>query len=366
LIGNEDCGQMSAWFILSSMGFYQVAPSIPRYDIGTPLFKEAKIHLENGKTLTIKAPNVSDKNFYVASVRLNGKPHRKTFFEHADIMNGGILEFTMTDKPNAWSVSEYSKTSIDAEGFVAVPTIDAPSRVFNGSTTVSMRMNSRESLIINSMEPLAVKSIDAKILYSLDGSEPSIEYTKPFTVDQTVTIKAVAVNSKGAKSFPVESKLNKMPHDWTVKIFSKYNRQYTGGGDTGLIDGIRGTTNFASGEWQGYQPDDLVAVVDLRRETEIRKVGGGFLQDARPWIWMPTRIEFEVSDDNVNFRKVAEIKTDVAPDDMKPQIKDYKTDIAPTKARYVRVRAYNLGKIPAWHPGAGNDAFIFVDEIFIE
>ena len=90
------------------------------------------------------------------------------------------------------------------------------------------------------------------------------------------------------------------------------------------------------------------------------------MQDARPWIWMPTRIEFETSNDGENFVKVAEIKTTVAPDDMKPQIKDYRQKIAPTKARYVRVKAYNLGMIPAWHPGAGEDAFIFVDEIFIE
>lgn len=80
---------------------------------------------------------------------------------------------------------------------------------------------------------------------------------------------------------------------------------------------------------------------------------------------MPTRIVFEVSSDNVNFRPVTDIKTDVAPNDMKEQIKDYARNIAPVRARYVRVRAHNLGKIPAWHPGAGNDAFIFVDEVFI-
>ena len=164
----------------------------------------------------------------------------------------------------------------------------------------------------------------------------------------------------------VESLSNKMPHDWTVKILSKYNRQYTGGGDVGLIDGIRGSLNFASGEWQGYQDQDFVAVIDLQKETEIKKLGGGFLQDARPWIWMPTRVEFEISDDGENFRKVADIKTDVAPEDMTPQIKNYVAEIAPTKARFVRVHAYNLGKIPAWHPGAGYDAFIFVDEIFID
>ena len=68
----------------------------------------------------------------------------------------------------------------------------------------------------------------------------------------------------------------------------------------------------------------------------------------------------------MNFVKVADIKTDVAPDDMTEQTKDYSANIKPTKARFVCVHAYNLGKIPAWHPGAGDEAFIFVDEIFVD
>lgn len=351
LIGNEDCGQMSAWYILSAMGFYQVNPGQPVYTFGTPLFKEAKINLENGKTFTIRARNVSDKNIYIASVKLNGKAHRKSFFTHEDLMRGGVLEFLMTDTPNKRAFAEPPVSRIESS-FPVIPTIEAQ-RVFRGETEVK----------------ISTPENNARIFFTLDGSEPdaktSLEYRSPFKLQQTSTVKAVSINSRGEKSLTVESKLNKIPHDWTVKIFSKYNRQYTGGGDIGLIDGIRGTLNFASGEWQGYQPDDLIAVIDLQRETEIKRLGGGFLQDARPWIWMPTRIEFEVSDDNVNFRKVAEIKTDVAVDDMKPQIKDYMQEIAPVKARFVRIRAYNLGKIPAWHPGAGFDAFIFVDEIFI-
>jgi hypothetical protein len=357
LIGNEDCGQMSAWYILSALGFYQVNPSQPVYTFGSPLFKEAKINLENGKTFTIRAtgaPSSGEKAsrqdagvpIYIQSVKLNGKPHRKSFFTHEDLMRGGILEFVMAETPNKQAFTEAPVSQIKSD-FSPVPTIEG-SRVFRGETEVK----------------ITVPEENAVILYTLNAGEP-ILYTKPFTISDTTTLKAVSISKKGDKSLPVESKLNKIPHDWTVKIFSKYNRQYTGGGDVGLIDGIRGTTNFASGEWQGYQPDDLVAVIDLQRETEIRRVGGGFLQDARPWIWMPTRIEFEVSSDNVNFRKIAEIKTDVAVDDMKPQIRDYMQEIAPTKARYVRVRAANLGKIPAWHPGAGFDAFIFVDEIFI-
>jgi hypothetical protein len=80
---------------------------------------------------------------------------------------------------------------------------------------------------------------------------------------------------------------------------------------------------------------------------------------------MPTSIEFEASSDGVNFRPIAEIKTDVAPENMENIARDYRTKIAPTRARFIRVKARNFGKIPAWHPGASGDAYIFVDEIFI-
>ena len=80
---------------------------------------------------------------------------------------------------------------------------------------------------------------------------------------------------------------------------------------------------------------------------------------------MPTHIEFETSNDGMHFTKAADIKTDVAVTDMTPLTRDFSAKIAPVKARYVRVHAYNLGKIPSWHPGAGSDAYIFVDEILI-
>ena len=351
LIGNEDCGQMSAWYILSALGFYEVNPGQPIYAFGTPIFSEAKIHLENGKTFTVKAANVSDKNIYIKSAKLNGADYRNAFFTHSDLTNGGELEFDMTNSPvKDWFIS-FPVSKIESD-FVPVPTIEAE-RIFKNETTV--KISSPET--------------SAKIFYTTDGTEPNLQsklYEKPFTLKDSAAIKAVAMNEKGAKSFAVEAKSNKMPHDWTVKILSKYNRQYTGGGDAGLIDGIRGNLNFASGEWQGYQAQDFVAVIDLQKETTITKLGGGFLQDARPWIWMPTHIEFEVSTDGEIYKKVADIKTDVAVDDMTPTIRNYVQKISPVKARFVKVKAFNLGKIPAWHPGAGSDAFIFVDEIFVE
>ncbi|HEY0658730.1 MAG TPA: GH92 family glycosyl hydrolase, partial [Pyrinomonadaceae bacterium] len=236
LIGNEDCGQMSAWFILSSLGFYQVNPSQPVYAIGTPLFQEAKIYLENGKTFTIKAANVTAEHIYIKSAKLNGAPYRKSFFTHDDLKNGGTLEFEMTDAPVKDWFAEFPVSKIEADSPI-VPTIEAK-RVFENETEVK----------------ISLPESGAKIYYTTDGSEPNEKsgiYAKPFSIDRTSIVKAVSINRNGEKSFAVESKLNRMPHDWDVKLSSVYNRQYTGGGDKGLIDGIRGTTNFASGEWQG-------------------------------------------------------------------------------------------------------------------
>ena len=100
--GNEDCGQMSAWYIFSSMGFYPVNPVTGIYVIGSPLLKQADITLSNGKTFTVKAPKKSEKDIYIQSVTLNGKKYNNTFIRHQDILNGGILEFTMGSKPSKW------------------------------------------------------------------------------------------------------------------------------------------------------------------------------------------------------------------------------------------------------------------------
>ncbi len=364
LIGNEDCGQMSAWYVLSASGFYPVSPGSPFYDIGTPLFKEIKYNLENGNTFIIKAPNVSDQNIYVKAVKLDGKPAFGLW--HGSIMKGGTLEFEMSPAPEESKLVGFCKPT--TPDVAAVPIIEAQEAVPTDRNTLILN---KVEKVFNKQITVYLKSIppNSKILYTLDGTEPhndSPAYVKPIRILETTIVKAISVLPNGEKSLVAEAVFQKRPNEWTVSIASKYNRQYTGGGDEGLIDGIRGTVNFASGEWQGYQGQDFVATIDLQKETEIKKVGGGFLQVERSWIWMPTHIEFEISNDNVNFVKIADIKTDVAPEDLTPVIRDYSQDISPVKARYVRIKAYNLGKIPAWHPGAGFDAFIFVDEILID
>ncbi|MBX3297598.1 MAG: GH92 family glycosyl hydrolase [Acidobacteria bacterium] len=351
LIGNEDAGQMSAWYILSASGFYPVAPGSPVYAFGTPLFPEMKYNLENGKTFTIRADGVSAENIYVAGAMLNGRPQTKAFLNHADVMNGGELVFTMSPSPVVDAFTEFPVSST-AGWSAPVLTISAD-RVFRQSTRVFMNTIAK----------------DVEIRYTTDGSQPTRRsklYIAPFVIDKTTRIRAIAMPPKGQPSYEVEAVFTKRENDWSVLSTSGYSTQYTGGGDDAMVDGLRGTRNFASGEWQGYQGKVLEAVIDLKERRRVMEVGGSFLQTTRSWIWMPSRIEFEASDDGVTFRKIAEIKTDVPLTDETPQVKEFLTKLtAPVTGRYIRVRAFNIGPIPAWHPGAGGDPWIFVDEVII-
>lgn len=105
LSGNEDCGQMSAWYVLSAMGIYPMNPASGEYEIGSPLFNKTTINLPNGNTFNIEAENVSNTNIYIQSATLNGKPFNQTAITHKQILQGGTLHFVMGAEPNkSWGV----------------------------------------------------------------------------------------------------------------------------------------------------------------------------------------------------------------------------------------------------------------------
>ena len=100
IIGNEDCGQMSAWYLLSAMGLYQVNPSDGVFVFGSPLFKKATMKVRGDKTFTIEAPSNSPENIYIQKVFLNGQPYHKSYITYQDIIQGSTLRFVMGPKPN--------------------------------------------------------------------------------------------------------------------------------------------------------------------------------------------------------------------------------------------------------------------------
>lgn len=101
LCGNEDCGQMSAWYVFASLGFYPVDPLSGRYELVTPLFRQSTITLPNGRTLRLSAPELSDKTRYIKSVTINGRAHRKSYITYEELMQGGEVRFTLTDQQGA-------------------------------------------------------------------------------------------------------------------------------------------------------------------------------------------------------------------------------------------------------------------------
>lgn len=355
LIGNEDCGQMSAWLIMSAMGFYPVTPGAPEYIIGTPWFPEMEIKLENGNVFKITANNVSSKNFYIQSATLNGENYTRFWISHQDIMNGGHLHFEMGSQPNkGWGSSDEDIPVSQIEEQLILP---VPYLVAKGS-------------IIREPMQVEIETIipDCEIYYTLDGSMPgknSRLYSEPLSLDKTTTLTAIAWKEGYGFSNPVEGNFINIDINRSIEITPPLDASYHAGGPEALIDGLRGAQNFRLGGWHGYWGIDFEAVVDLGKIQPINYVAAGFLQEIRSWIWMPKDVAFFVSDDGKNFRQVAHIKNTVPIDDYTEQVKDFGIKVN-TKGRFIRVQATNFGTIPEWHLGAGGDAWLFVDEIIVE
>ncbi|MGH9970979.1 MAG: GH92 family glycosyl hydrolase [Pyrinomonadaceae bacterium] len=376
LIGNEDCGQMSAWYVLSAAGIYPVTPGSPIYAIGSPLFPELRFNLENGKSFVIKARGASPQNIYIQSARLNGKRYNKSYLTHNDLMAGGMLVFEMGAQPNTeWGSGENDVpiSRIGGAQIVLVPVIKASSRTFKDRLEIAIQEAGGRRQTAGGRRQEAGGSRQAKarlkIHYTTDGSEPSARssrFTKPFFIDHTTVVRAIAINARGHRSLISTARYHKVPHNWTITLISRYNSQYTGGGDLALIDGIRGTTNWSGGGWQGYQGQDFVALVDLGKTEKVSKLGAGFLQDIGSWIWMPSRVDFEVSLDGRDFVPAASIENDVPENQYGVVTREFAQTIGAQEARYIRIRAHTYGRIPSWHPGNGGAAWIFVDEITVE
>ncbi|MCI0708391.1 MAG: GH92 family glycosyl hydrolase [Ignavibacteriae bacterium] len=347
LSGNEDCGQMSAWYVLSAMGFYQVNPGQPMYCLGSPLFNRVTINLENGKKFAIVALNNPAENSYVRSAALNGRPLDKSYITHEDIMNGGDLVFTMSPQPNtAWaSAPEDSPRSPAALPYVPVPVISAQAFSFSDSAMVTI-------------EPM---SNDAHILYATDGGHTWRPYSGPFMIYDNTIVKAMARNARDA-SMTAEAEFKKFRRIGTINLLTSYSPQYTAGGDDALIDGLRGLSNFRVGFWQGYWGNDLEAVIDLGAVKPIKEISATFLQENYSWIFFPQDVRYEISQDGKNYRQVFQGATGVSPEADGGIIKTVSASVQ-VEARYVKVTAKNLGTCPPWHSAAGSKAWLFVDEI---
>ncbi|MBE6346426.1 MAG: glycoside hydrolase family 92 protein [Lentimicrobiaceae bacterium] len=354
LCGNEDCGQMSAWYVMSALGFYPVTPASGYYVIGVPHFEEMTINLKNGKTFTVVANNLSRENRYIESVKLNGKPLERSYIYFDEVHKGGKLEFTMTNnRKSEWATELENCPSQKIEGpiIVTTPVITVASDVFFETLNVE----------------LSHIDADAKIYYTLDGSTPdesSTLYTAPFDIKESTDVRVVAIKD-GKRSNVIEGNFKKIAAGRTIKIENRYNSQYEAGGDIALIDYQRGSNNFRVGTWQGYHGVDLVATIDLSEVQDINRLAGSFLQDQKSWIFMPKEVEFFVSNDGKNFKSIGSVKNHISQEIEEPVLHEFSID-KKISTRYIKMVAKKIDACPDWHVGAGEPGWIFCDEIVIE
>lgn len=351
--GNEDCGQMSAWYIFSSLGFYPVTPGSNQYIIGSPLFNKATINLESGKSFTVDVVYKSKDHIYIKSVKLNGENYEYSYINHQDIMNGGSLVFEMTDQPSNWGTKDefIPSSEIDEHVIVASPFIAKGDIAFKGSTEVS----------------LANVDKDAIIYYSL--GDDFQEYKKPFTISEKETLKVYAAK-ENIKSRVIVTDFYKIDPNLKIELQSEYANQYNAGGNNALIDGIIGTEDFRTGTWQGYHNTDLVAIVDLGKEDNTEgRLEVNFLEDQRSWIFLPSEVEILVSSNSKNYKSLGDYSVDNTKENENVKIQEYIFKYPPnTKVRYIKIIAKKLGKLPEWHLGNKHDgrSWLFVDEIQIK
>lgn len=333
LIGNEDCGQMSAWYVLSVMSEYPVCPgSIIHHYENDLYFDKIVVNLESG-----------EKALITEEQRKINK--QKAIQQEKEIESSEDID---------WNLDYIIKE------IIPVPVIQAESKSFKDKLKIELK-----SQYLNDVIYFMINDKDDHLAKKL-----FVPYTKPFEISQTSTIEAYVKTNEG-QSNTISATFFKKPNNYSINIKSVYNPQYHAGGPEGLLDGILGTENWRKGDWQGYQSQDFEAVVDLKEVKELYSFKANFLQDSRSWILMPTYLEFFISTDNVNFTSVGSLDiakhSEIDPKDENSFTREFGVLLDKKKtARYVKVIAKNFGKLPEWHQGAGGDAFIFVDEITIK
>ncbi len=209
------------------------------------------------------------------------------------------------------------------------------------------------------------------IFYTTNGIKPdrkALKYSKAIVAKDSLKLKVAVLANDNDNGFYYERSFKMSKSTALIpKLKFPYSQNYKANGDNALTDGVLGTENFRDGNWQGYEGVDMIAVIDLGKETEISTISTGFLQSTPSWIFFPPQLEYFISKDGVEFRSIGVLTAPVSPKDVDNLVKYYTINL-PVKAKtqFVKVVAKNMGSCPEWHPGAGGKAWIFADEIIIE
>ncbi|HAI01125.1 MAG TPA: glycosyl hydrolase family 92, partial [Flavobacteriales bacterium] len=356
LCGNEDCGQMSAWYVWSTMGMYPVEPGSGQLVLGSPLFEQTVVRPAQGEPTTLDAPKAATRPYIdqAAWTSLHGHVSEgasRSFVTTQQLRQGGTLNLKMSDKPGdrfGVKPEDRPKSLWESPGFLAVPGIEAP-RTFQSESAAFQLLH---------IQP------DAVLSYSVDDGATWDIYDGPVAIQETTHILARATLDDLTSNTAAHTML-KVDHGWRMTLEHAPDNQYLAGGDQALIDGLEGGHDFRTGEWQGFWGAPMVARIDLGRVCNVQAIEVHALQDIKPWIWAPRHVQFSASKDGRDFDVEGRVDVNVEEDDTEVQVVTYRLD-KPIRTRHLEIAAAPHASIPEWHLGRGNDRWMFLDEIRVD
>ena len=210
---------------------------------------------------------------------------------------------------------------------------------------------------------------DAEIRYTLDGSQPTASstlYTGAIHLQKSAKIRAAAFRNGKSSSVTAQDVTFSKATACPVKLLQPTHKSYTFNGGAALTDGLVGDKGFGTGRWLGFSGNDLEAVIDLKKPTDVSSVSLNTCVDKGSWIFDARNIEVSVSTDGVTFTSVAKHSLPAMEKNSADNINTYELKFSQTKARYIKVYATSEHNIPDWHSGKGKPAFLFVDEISVK
>lgn len=331
LIGNEDCGQMSAWYVLNAMGLYSFCPGekefvvVDRERFKKVLFRDASIistTSANSSTLS------DDKNTW--------------------------LSYFSVQFPSRNSSPEESKSgnnvSIISPEIVVNPYIVKAKRIFDKQQQITLQTKHKTDAIYFSLNDESFKKYDA-----------------PFIISENTNLTFYAKNSKREESPKQYATFTKLPSDRMIILKNEYNKSYHANGASGLMDGIYGRINWRAGDWQGYQGQDIEVIMAFKEAKKVSYVAANFLEDQNAWIFYPKSVSFYGSTDSTQWELIKTIPTNKSDHNLDVTISKFSSDVeGNNKYKFIKLSAANFGPMPQWHEGRGFPTFIFIDEFEVK
>lgn len=230
--------------------------------------------------------------------------------------------------------------------------------------------------------PTHMGIVEEMELYNLSmdiGEQNNIIASHPEIVDELLMMGDSARSDLGDRILNVQGKnvrypgrirleLDSIMHvaiDKTITIKSEYASQYAGHGDQTLLNGALGSFDYTDNEWLGFEGNDFEAIIDLENLMEVKEISCGFLLNQKSWIFIPEIVSISVSEDGKSYDSIKIYDDDASVHIIAQRVVRYKANMEPTKIRYIKIEAKNIGLCPDWHSGAGSKAWLFVDEITV-